>query len=254
MRKNVPFSINYDTVRLFGKIASYILFLSASISITTVWLRNFNLISDNLRSEVNAALCLLAILYFLMDILQNYLFHCSEFKRRNDFIDNSLNTKLSEKNSIDYFNNDNLEPGVFKLGVNCFENSFFSKEISHKMIPEMGVKLGLIIILFLILSIFPGQSFVVIFLQMALPLVILKQTFRLLVFNFRVDSVFKEFIKIFSCTDSEKRGHIIIHNVMNYETTLSWAGIQLKQSIFKKFNSELSNEWEGLKKRYNIPI
>ena len=36
-------------------------------------------------------------------MMNSYLFQNAEANRKNDFIDNSLNTQLSDKNSKDYF-------------------------------------------------------------------------------------------------------------------------------------------------------
>lgn len=47
-------------------------------------------------------------------------------ERRKGFIDNSLGTKLLEKPVLNYYDNDSIEKGPYKMLVNCYENCFFT--------------------------------------------------------------------------------------------------------------------------------
>src|SRR5690606_3146198 len=77
----------------------------------------------NIVFILNSLICLFSVAYFLSDIISNYLFQLAEAKRRDDFFDNSLKTNYSEVNSNEYFTNDDISPGIKKMGINCFENS-----------------------------------------------------------------------------------------------------------------------------------
>jgi len=86
----------------------------------------------------------------------------------------------------------------------------------------------------------------------ALPFTILLQSIRLFLYNKRMKDVFKIYQRIFSSTVNEKKENLIISNMTNYETVLSWACIKLDSKLFEKMNDDLSAQWEDLKKKYNI--
>lgn len=55
-------------------------------------------------------------------------------ERRKGFIDNSLGTKLLEKPVLNYYDNDSIEKGPYKMLVNCYENCFFTYNIIKVML------------------------------------------------------------------------------------------------------------------------
>lgn len=254
MTKVVPYKKDFDLVSLVEKISNAILWSSVVISIATIIISYSEIqksTAENLTSILNAVNCVFAVSYFLSDIISNYLFQLAEAKRRDDFFDNSLNTNLSEENSNKYFTNDNTNAGIKKLGVNCFENSFFTKSIATKMLMPMIIKSIIVFFLFLILAITNNHLFTAA-LQIALPYTIIQQTIRLSVFHSRVESICKGFQRIFSTNNKKTIEQAIIHNVTSYEATLSWACIKLDSKLFNKMNDELSEKWNKIKTKCNI--
>lgn len=253
MNKIVPFSINFSTLRRINNAGSLILYSSALIIVFLVSHELFSLVITQSQIKVlNSFLSFLSVAYFLQDLLQNYLFQLSEVHRRNDFLDNSLDTSLSDKSSEGYFSNDALISGVNKLGVNCFENSFFTKSITSLMIPFMLIKLIIIILLFIFLALFTDQLTISTMMQVALPLTIIQQFVRLVTLHFRVNSIYNQFKVIFTSIDGQKRDSYLITNVINYESTLAWAGILLDSKIYTKQNETLSQDWENIKIKNKI--
>ncbi len=175
----------------------------------------------------------------------------AEVKRRDDFFDNSLNTQLAEATSTGYYSNEHINPGLLKMGVNSFENSFFSKAVSGKMLKPMLKKSALLLILFLALAL-TNKELLTIALQLALPFTIILQTIRLFLYNKRMKDIFKNYQTIFSATTDGKKEQLIIHNMTSYETTLSWACIKLDSKLFDEMNDDLTIKWEEIKQRYNI--
>lgn len=124
MDRKVPYERSYEIVNKLSQSLNIILFLSTIVAIIILIIDNFY--PQNTYSfTLNVVLVILSISYFFIEIIQRHLFHDAEFERKNDFIDNSLKLKLSEENSTGYFNNEDLKKGIYKLGVNCFESSFF---------------------------------------------------------------------------------------------------------------------------------
>ena len=121
MIRIVPHDIDYNTIKKIESVAVAILYVSAAISIAVLILDKTNLIvpKDGIIEKLNSSLSIIAIAYFFLDIIQNYLFQQAELNRKNDFIDNSLSTQLSEQNSLGYFSNENFVSFIYdKFNIN----------------------------------------------------------------------------------------------------------------------------------------
>lgn len=254
MTKKVPYKNDYSLVEKNELLSQSILWSSVIISIVTLIVSryNFGFCKETAVVYLNALNCFFAVIYFLSDIVANYLFQMAEAKRRDDFFDNSLNTQLAEKNSEGYFSNQHLNHGIVKMGVNNFENSFLSKSVSGKMLKPMLLKSALVFTLFLSLALFTDREILTTALQLVFPFTIIQQSIRLFLYYKRINDVFKNYQKIFASTTDGKKEQLIIHNMTSYETTLAWACLKLDSDIFEKMNPDLSIEWEELKRKYNI--
>lgn len=253
IKKVVPFSVNFETLRKINIAGSFILYSSAGLTLLIVLDNHYEFTqSEKVKETLNYILSFLSITYFFQDLLQNYLFQLAEVHRRNDLLDNSLETTLTDKNSVGYFSNDNLDSGVYKLGVNSFENSFFTKSITASMLAPMIAKSILIILLFIFLVLFTDQETLSILMQVALPLTILQQSIRLVTLHLRVKSIYNQFKLIFSSVNSSKQDSYLITNVINYESTLAWGGILLDSKIYDEKNEILSQEWETIKTKHKV--
>lgn len=254
MSRIVPHEINYKTINKISGIASLVLYASATIALMLLFIDKTNFVTSKEihNKNLNSGLAILAILYFVIDIIQNYLFQQAELNRKNDLIDNSFETKLSDENSQGYFSNDNFPTGIYKLGVNVFENSFFTKSISQKMIAPGIIKSVLILVLFLLVIFYTDQSTLTALIQIALPFTIVQQTIRLIFFYHYIKKVVDTYKYIFANVAKNKRSPLIIDNVINYEKTLSWGGIQLDSKLFNKHNPKLTIDWEALKNKYSL--
>lgn len=254
MAKLVPYNPSYDIVEKNDSFSQAMLWCSVIVSIIILGISKIDSIprTESTIPFLNQVNCFLAVSYFISDIVGNYLFQIAEAKRREDFFDNSLSTKLAEVASVDYFTNDHISAGVLKMGVNSFENSFFSKNISGKMLRKMLYKAALVLAIFLALALFTDRELLALALQLALPFTIIVQTIRLFLFHKRVEDIFKQYQKIFTATASHMQEQLILQTVTNYEALLAWACIKLDSGIFHSMNDELSQQWLNLKSRYDI--
>src|SRR5258706_942978 len=252
--KKVPYLNDYTLVDNIEFLSQCVLYVSVLISIGTLIISkgNFLIHRDGVIHLVNSLNCILAILYFFSDIITNYIFQDAESKRRDDFFDNSLNTKIAEENSQGYFSNDGHSPGIMKMGVNCFENSYLTKSVATKMLRLMVIKSIVVLVLFIVMAFLPDRDFLITAVQLALPFTIIQQTVRLFIFRNRIARVFRHFQQIFSSTTNGQKEQLIIHNVTSYETTLAWACIKLDSKLFNTMNPDLSLQWEDKKKSYNL--
>lgn len=254
MARTVPFFADYKTIGILGTTAEYFLWISVTTSVAGLTIEH-KIVTDstgNLQSFLTGMSGLLAVLYFLIDLLSNYLFQCAEIHRRNDLFDNGLNTVLANQNSQNYFTNDNLPPSVYKLGVNTFENSFFTQAIARKFLQSMIIKSAIVLIAILCVTIFGGNRLLLNVLQLTLPFTIIQQTARLLILKNRVEAIHENFKRIFQLNRGDKQDSLLIHNITSYEAALAWASIKLPDEIFSKMNRALSAQWNLIKQRLNI--
>ncbi|MFD2247539.1 hypothetical protein [Pontibacter ruber] len=255
MIRLVPLDVDYKYLNRIDSYLNKLLWFSAGLSLLVFAIDFFHLLptyNEFLQTTLNSIISILALGYFVLDLVFNYSFQESERKRRKDFIDNSLGTTLAEENSVGYFSNDRTSVGVIKMGVNCFENSLFTKTVSSKMLTPMFIKMCAVILVFLCLALFTNNKTLTTVLQLALPLTIIQQAFKLYFFKKKIDKIFEDFNLIFSATSGNNRDNLIIDNVINYESTLAWGTVLLDSKYFNEVNPALSQKWESMKLRLNL--
>lgn len=251
MERKVPYEKSYDLVNQLAKALNIILYLTTAIALTILIVENF-VLENTISHILNVVLVIFSVSYFIIEILQRHLFHDAEFERKNDFIDNGLKLKLSEENSTGYFNNDDLKKGIFKLGVNCFESSFFTKSITKKMLTKHLIQSGIVLILILTLIFTVADNLLIQILLLALPYSIVNDTIKTYRLHKNTDTVFKQFNNIFATSKKGKLDYLIIDNIINYEKSLSRAAILLDSNIFNKMNKHLSEKWNEIKVKHKI--
>ena len=254
-QKIVPHQKAFNRVKTFGAWSNGILAFTTIIAISSM------VFEDQLKSsvmdKVNAlnSLCILA--YFALDLTSSYLLQKAEMVRRLVFIDNSFGVNLTGKKSAGYFTNESLTPGVYKMAVNCFENSFFSHVISSKMLVRLALKNIPIAAVFIAAASMGEAKIVNLIFQLSLPVVLVQQLVKLAFYVSTTETVLNNFKTLFSDLrgnpPSDQRTPEILRNVIQYETNISWGSIPLSSALFDKFNDELSIEWERMKNEYQIP-
>ena len=177
-------------------------------------------------------------------------------ERRKGFIDNSLGTKLLEKPVLNYYDNDSIEKGPYKMLVNCYENCFFTYNIIKVMLPKMAIKNTILFGLLLIFAYYGIKDNVVAipFLQLFLSSLFLIELIYHIAFFFRLKNLCDKFKQIFSTPKSTKNKTIqdAIYMVLEYETTLAYNKSPNSNSVYKKLNNKLTEEWSCIKQNYDI--
>lgn len=249
MTRIVPTEVNYNWLKYTAVISTSMLYSSAIISLVMLILNFFKIAGVELTDFLNKVLAFLSIVYFLTDFCQSCIFHKAESLRNLDFIDNSFNTKFAQKNSIGYYSNDEIGTGIVKMGINNFENTFFTKSVTAKMFNKQLWNFILVVLVILVCVLTSTESLVVIS-QLALPFTIILHTLKLYIFHTKVSAIFYNYKEIFSKSNQDDLAPNIIKNVINYEKILSWAGIPVDSKIFNKMNTDLSQQWDDIKKAH----
>lgn len=249
----VPFKVSFDLVKKLDNYLNWLLYFVVFLGIVVLALSRWDIEKKSIYAEnINYVIGILSLIFFIADLLKRFLLQLAEQRRRKDFIDNSLDTNLSDFRSEGYYSNENMDPGIHKMGVNCFENSFFSMNISKKMIAGLTIQCIIVFVVFWLLLMSADKITIATFLQFALPYTIIQQLVIVVIYYFQMESIFNYFKLLFGSAQEQKKDLLIIHNVINYESTISWAGVVLDDKIFKSNNDKLSEEWEEIKKSHSL--
>ena len=167
----------------------------------------------------------------------------------------SLGSKFLDKQVKGYYSNDSLEYGPFKMLVNCGENCFFTLNIAKKMIPSVILKNVIAGIGFLIVAYVGIRDNLIAIPILQILLSALFFTEMIHHFNFiaklsqiyeRIQELFRNKVK----KDTMLQEAVLIF--LDYETTLAYNKAPLSDSVYKAENKRLTEEWEEIKRRYEI--
>ncbi len=252
----IPFKNSFDNAKTYDKYANNVLYISTIIIIIAFILQVANENWKYISEILNSINCFFIVAFAVLEFITKSIFAEASSQKRYDYIDNSFETSFSEENSENYYSNDNIEKGIYKMAVNGFENSYFTYNIAKKMIKSLWIKNTLIAIIFIFLAIMGFNSAFVMILQLSLPLILLNQAIKHTVFVNRINKIYENYRRLFqdlkSNTNRELKNPEILINVIEYESTLSWGSILLDTTIYNELNDELSEKWEEMKLNYQI--
>jgi len=251
----IPFKENYkflDKCRLWESVL--LIFVCVfSIAIPVI---------DALFSQLTVLLfiigflnILLIILYYILNVATDiFIYPSTAVLRRKGFIDNSLGSKLLEKELIGYFSNDNIPVGSYKLAVNCFENAFFTFNIAKAMTLYIVIKNAIFSIFFIGCAYigFTNNVVALPILQIFISSLFLTQLIHHLNFTSKLKSLNEKFRFLFESKLGKNDLSYPIFFILDYETVLAYNKSPLSNKVFNRLNPKLTIEWEGIKKRYDI--
>lgn len=250
----VPTDATYGRVGNLNKNAEIILYVSTAFSIVISILGYLNKFND-LKTTLTGVNIILIVCYAYFDNRGQYIFTKAEMKRRLDYLDNSFETNFSGKRSENYFTNDVLTPGIYKLAVNGFENCFHTQFIVAKMFPKILLQTIVIVALFICSAYIGNREVIRMFFELSLPLVLMQKLIKTVFFTSRLERAIDDFKHLFNDllhADMDKKTAEALKNVLEYESALSWASMPTSSKVFFKYKDELAAEWEELKTKYQI--
>jgi hypothetical protein len=262
MYKSAPQTNVYDTISLLQRTKKVlfwsIIILSVLTSLKTAgWLTPSELISDLI-----SMFHIISILGFtaISIIIDYILIPNGQKTTRNDFFDHSFGTKyIVHKNSEEYYTNQDLPNGFYKMSVNLFESIFFTYSIACGMRLKRIFTTSVLILVLIPLLYYGIKNTSFIFIALLQTLVsayFLGGLIRLIIFANRNESLFTELSNIFSTNEFKNKideySIPIIKIYTDYESNKAWSNILLDSKLYKKMNADLSHKWIEIKKKYNI--
>jgi hypothetical protein len=253
------FSPQDDTFKIISTLNKTKTFIFYSIFILAIVLSVFENTNSLFIYSISVLDYILIFSFYILTYLINYyLYPKAEEIRRSDFIDNALNTKFNIKSSEEYFTNDNIEEGIYKIAVNLFENCYFTKEISGKMLSKRTIFFVISSIIILLISIqgLKNSLFTKSILQLYLSIYVLGNQIKLFTLHSRMTVKFERLKNLFSRNDLDLNNYTeigrIIKMYIDYETDLAVLRVNLDSNIFNKMNPKLSENWNEIKNKYEI--
>lgn len=254
IKRIVPHENLYKRVGQLIKYSDILLYSSTFVSIGISAL-NYNKLVPDLQAILIAINSLMIALLVYLDGRANYIYTRAEMRRRLDWLDNSFETNFAGKKSQNYFTNEHLSPGLYKLAVNCFENSFHTDSILSKMLPAIITRTIIIVLCFISSSYFGNSEIIRMFFEIALPALLVQKMIKVLIYSSRISEVHDRFKLLFNDLKNNDFGNKTaeaLRDILEYETALAWASTPLNSKTFFKHKDELAADWEELKEQYKI--
>lgn len=263
MKRQLPYEISYTFLKRCRNIETLFLWMTLLIPIVIVIIPCFGLYSKNcieLRyvygflNKLNyISIILYAILYIIVEIIMQPMVASS---RRKGFIDNSLGCHFLNKPVTNYYDNDTIDLGPYKMLVNCFENCFFTYRLVKATLLKEVLFSSLLFLFFLFFAFygFGNYRFAIPLLQFFLSTSFFIKTVYHFIFYFRLSSLYKRFKDFFSRTKASKNEIIqeAFFMVLEYESILAYNKSEISDTVYKKMNIELTEEWNDMKILYKI--
>lgn len=255
----LPYEADFDTLNKWRRIGVILLYLVSALSILIPFVSNLYKSNILLKNIFEFANYIFIVSYYVVNVVtETFLYPATARLRRMGFIDNALGSKFLGKPTENYFTNDAIQPGAYKIAVNCFENCYFTYNISRGMHVSVITKNVLFAFVFLSTAYIglKDNSVGLPILQVLLSSLFITELIHHLNFVSKLQVLLEKF-KLFFMDVMENRLdennlHRPILLLLDYETTLAYNKAPLSDRVYKKLNKKLSAEWEELKEYYEI--
>lgn len=235
----------YDKSNKISNFVNILYFLTTSIS--------FTLLFDFKFKDIFIIFSIISTLGYvaLSNLNDIYFRNLAETERRKSLLKESFNVNTTIKETNKYYNN-NEEPSIKKLGLNCYESSFFTKKVVDKMMLSNTIKISVLTIIYIILMIkLINMELLLVITQTLFSAEVLFYFIKLCYYKFQLDKICREFQDIFFIRGlSEHDANVLLLNTtMDYECLKSFCKIATSSKIFLKYNKDWSEEWLDLLKK-----
>jgi hypothetical protein len=211
-------------------------------------------------SEIVDTVNLLVIGFlFIIELIVDYiLVPQADSRRRDDFIDNSFGSIFTPSPSIGYYDNDDLNHGIFKAAANLFENTFFTYSLIKKLTIRKTV-MPAIIIGGVAISAYYGFNNVPIalsLLQIFFSMNLLGDLVKHCILHVKVHQIYDSLAQLFQNVDlksnTSRYGPLFYRFWLQYEALHSRMQTKIPDKDFNKANETLTKEWRMIRGRYGI--
>ena len=246
-------STYYKLPQKVDRISSFLMWMSICISIIVLFLNKVGPVKE----LINILYVIVTLLYFLASNTNDlYLLRKAENKRTTHLLSNGLGVSLDDEFTNRYYNNE-LPPSIYRLGMNVFENTFFTSSISKKMLYSESIKILMYVIIWFLLLLnrkTPLETIAVVS-QTLLGTTLITHGVRIFMLYIESKSLFERFRNVFlNYFSNSFDGNVkvlesqILDLCVKYEVLKGALGVLLSEKIFNEMNKKLTSEWENIKR------
>lgn len=243
------FTLTFNSVKKYDRISKNLMWLSAALMVAEIFTEK--LPYPTITIYIVAVNSIVLIFFQIMSISKEMLQFKAEQQKRLELYDNSFGTKLSETHTEGYYSNDKVAIGYMKLAVNNFESVFFTYRIMKEDLYSSIIRAITICSLFVLVAILGLQNIFILLIQITLPIAIIVDSFRFVVTESRISSIYFEYRRLFEKKDRIREVDIF-YQLANYTATLAAGSVLLNERTYNHLNESLSKEWEYIKKYFEI--
>lgn len=174
----------------------------------------------------------------------------AELERRKTLIANSFSINITEKKTNGYYNN-TINPSIKKLGVNSFESTLHTRNNLFIMLIEEGIKAFIIFVVWIVvITKYNNNELFYSLTQTIFSMDVLFKFLKMIYYYVTISNLYNNFYHLFVTRKYNEKNDqaLVIQYVMDYECIKSYSHILLSEKNFKKFNDELSIEWNNIQK------
>lgn len=258
MVEAVPQKVDFEKAKKYDKHRTTCKTVITLISIVAAGYGVSHFQNSTVEMIMSVALLIVSLLSIYYSSRFNETFRKAEKTRRDGFLDNTFNTRLADISSAGYYDTDSIEYGIKKLMSNLHESCIYTCRITERMFIKTEKTLVLWFCLIVVLAVmnFFGTLFVIAVIDIFVSKEILEDYMELKRLYSETEAVQQECKKIAENAESKewREDHVltseILQVLLQYETALSYASIILDTDIYNELNPTITQEWDGIKKRY----
>lgn len=265
MAEYAPHDIYFDNANKWSRFRKivFITSLVASVILTFISARYEQI---DLSFINNGVLIVSLVLLFIAENKEDENRSEADKLRRRELISNSFGKLYNHESSVEYYSNDEIDDGLYKLIINLFESCFWSLEVSKRMKDKEFIKTVIIGIVLIVVAMYGlGKSLIAIpILQIFLSKDVIARYLTIKNYNSELNNIFDEIKSLF--IDNRDAGsvvtnqeHKIIDILLRYECNIEGSKIKLESKLFtskkekyKLEHQELERKWNNIKRKYNI--
>lgn len=245
----------YKPVESLDKINTWIFWLTAVLSITVFFKSRFPW--NFLQDLVEVLFVVFVVVHLAFSIYIRYnLLSIAERKRRQQLLSDSFAVPLISETTQKYYNNE-FTPSLVRLGANVLENALFTKNNCSKMAARERGKILVFYVIWILAILYRSSDLGLlgIITQALFSSEIVENWIRIEVLRHETEIIYDELYNLFlHKIDFTSPDGIasILDQFASYEATKSMTGVMQSRSIFLATNSELSREWDKIRKDLSI--
>lgn len=253
-----PHNNLFNKINTLTKISNFLFWLIFLLTIFPLLVKSFYDITEYIDLLIIINIISICFLFTLDIIIEFVLLPLANNRRIDDFLDNSLGSNFSQKNSINYYDNDKIKIGLYKVAVNLFENCFFTKALLCKSYINKII-IPILFIIVLIISTYTGfknNPLGLTILQTLLSINILGNLIKYSILVIKLNTIEDNLNSLFQNknfkTNLIEYESYIYRYWLKYETLISKINPDISTKTFAKSNTILTKEWEDIKIKHNI--